>query len=138
MSTEPEPRPKHRRFLAALGTALHAVLLFALFVILVAFIPPMKRQFDEFGLSLPWATKIVIRISHWLSEYWWALVPVAGLGLVADFAMTFALGRSGRVGALLWIASVALLLFVLGALSLASVGLAEMKLQEALSRRQMN
>jgi type IV pilus assembly protein PilC len=47
--------------------------------IMVAIIPKFKKIFDEFGLTLPWATQTLIRISSWMSVYWWTipLFPMA-------------------------------------------------------------
>jgi type IV pilus assembly protein PilC len=41
--------------------------------IMVAIIPKFKKIFDEFGLSLPWATQKLIAVSVWMSEYWWTI-----------------------------------------------------------------
>src|SRR6266436_4205507 len=41
--------------------------------IMVAIIPKFKKIFDEFGLTLPWATLTLIRISNWMAEYWWTI-----------------------------------------------------------------
>jgi type IV pilus assembly protein PilC len=48
--------------------------------IMVAIIPKFKKIFDEFGLTLPWATQTLIRISNWMSEYWWT-IPLFPMGL---------------------------------------------------------
>jgi type IV pilus assembly protein PilC len=47
--------------------------------IMVAIIPKFKKIFDEFGLTLPWATQTLIRVSSWMSVYWWTipLFPMA-------------------------------------------------------------
>ena len=60
-----------------------AVVIFVAVAILtfitVAIIPKIKKIFDEFGLTLPWATQTLIRISSWMSVYWWTipLFPMA-------------------------------------------------------------
>src|SRR3954470_22490473 len=41
--------------------------------IMVAIIPKFKKIFDEFGLTLPWATQTLIKISTWMSEFWWTI-----------------------------------------------------------------
>ena len=72
--------------------------------IMVAIIPKFKKIFDEFGLTLPWATLTLIRISNWMAEYWWTipLFPVALYLFVKLIRMTksgtYALDR-----ALLWV-----------------------------------
>src|SRR5437667_853665 len=48
--------------------------------IMVAIIPKFKKIFDEFGLTLPWATLTLIRISNWMAEYWWT-IPMFPIGL---------------------------------------------------------
>jgi type IV pilus assembly protein PilC len=48
--------------------------------IMVAIIPKFKKIFDEFGLTLPTATQILIRISTWMSEFWWT-IPLFPMGL---------------------------------------------------------
>jgi len=72
--------------------------------IMVAIIPKFKKIFDEFGLSLPWATLTLIRISNWMAEYWWTipLFPMAVYLLIKLIRMSkagvFALDR-----AILWV-----------------------------------
>src|SRR6476661_3699201 len=41
--------------------------------IMVMIIPKFKKIFDEFGMTLPWATNTLIKISNWMSEYWWTI-----------------------------------------------------------------
>jgi type IV pilus assembly protein PilC len=41
--------------------------------IMVAIIPKFKKIFDEFGLTLPWATQTLIKVSNWMSEFWWTI-----------------------------------------------------------------
>ncbi|MBY0460274.1 MAG: type II secretion system F family protein, partial [Gemmataceae bacterium] len=41
--------------------------------IMVAIIPKFKKIFDEFGMTLPWATLTLIRISNWMAEFWWTI-----------------------------------------------------------------
>jgi len=48
--------------------------------IMVMIIPKFKKIFDEFGLTLPWATQTLIRISTWVSEYWWT-IPLFPMGV---------------------------------------------------------
>ena len=72
--------------------------------IMVAIIPKFKKIFDEFGMTLPWATQTLIKISNWMSEYWWTipLFPISIYFLVKlvrlSRAGNFALDR-----ATLWI-----------------------------------
>jgi type IV pilus assembly protein PilC len=48
--------------------------------IMVMIIPKFKKIFDEFGLQLPQATKTLIAISTWMSQYWY-FIPLFPLGL---------------------------------------------------------
>jgi len=48
--------------------------------IMVAIIPKFKKIFDEFGLSLPQATKTLIDISDWMASYWY-VIPLFPLGV---------------------------------------------------------
>lgn len=41
--------------------------------IMVMIIPKFKKIFDEFGLSLPTATKTLIDISDWMASYWYVI-----------------------------------------------------------------
>src|SRR3954471_2605003 len=72
--------------------------------IMVAIIPKFKKIFDEFGMTLPWATLTLIRISNWMAEYWWTipLFPISVYFLIKLIRLSrhgnFALDR-----ATLWI-----------------------------------
>jgi type IV pilus assembly protein PilC len=48
--------------------------------IMVMIIPKFKKIFDEFGLQLPQATKTLIAISNWMSQYWY-FIPLVPLGI---------------------------------------------------------
>jgi len=48
--------------------------------IMVMIIPKFKKIFDEFGLQLPQATKTLIGISNWMSNYWY-FIPLFPLGI---------------------------------------------------------
>ncbi len=48
--------------------------------IMVMIIPKFKKIFDEFGLQLPQATKTLIAISNWMSQYWY-FIPLFPLGI---------------------------------------------------------
>jgi hypothetical protein len=57
----------------------------------------------------------VIKVSWWVADYWWALVPVLGVLAAADFAATRVLVRRGRlVPAVLLVVGIALVLFAAG------------------------
>ncbi len=48
--------------------------------IMVSIIPKFKKIFEEFGLSLPTATKILIDVSDWVASYWY-VIPLFPLGI---------------------------------------------------------
>jgi type II secretory pathway component PulF len=134
MSTTP-PTDQTRGFaLAALGTLAHAGLVLGLFVLYVVYVPAAKKTFDEFGMTLPWATQVAIRLSNWVAEYWWALVPVLLFLGAGDFGLLAGLSARSRLTAWLWIAGVALALAVLAALTAFAIELPMMKLKEGLAR----
>jgi type IV pilus assembly protein PilC len=72
--------------------------------IMVAIIPKFKKIFDEFGMTLPWATQKLIAISNWMSVYWWTipLFPM-GLYLLAKLLRLTRWGNYALDRALLWI-----------------------------------
>ncbi len=72
--------------------------------IMVAIIPKFKKIFDEFGLTLPWATQTLIRISTWMSEFWWTipLFPMC-LYLLIKLARLSRAGNYALDRAVLWI-----------------------------------
>jgi type IV pilus assembly protein PilC len=81
-----------------------AVAIGILTFIMVAIIPKFKKIFDEFGMTLPWATQKLIAISNWMSEYWWTipLFPM-GLYLLAKLLRLTRWGNYALDRALLWI-----------------------------------
>ncbi|QEL15443.1 type II secretion system F family protein [Limnoglobus roseus] len=48
--------------------------------IMVSIIPKFKKIFEEFGLSLPAPTKILIDVSDWVASYWY-VIPLFPLGV---------------------------------------------------------
>jgi type IV pilus assembly protein PilC len=61
--------------------------------IMVSIIPKFKKIFDDFQMSLPWATEMLIKTSMWFSDYWWVL-PLFPLGFVLLIKL-IRLSRSG-------------------------------------------
>ncbi len=59
-----------------------AILLF----IMVTIVPKFKKIFDEFGLSLPTATKTLIATATWCEEYWY-VIPLFPLGIYLMFKL---------------------------------------------------
>ncbi|MFM8272533.1 MAG: type II secretion system F family protein [Gemmata sp.] len=72
--------------------------------IMVAIIPKFKKIFDEFGMTLPWATLTLIRISNWMSEFWWTipLFPISIYFLLKLIRLSRA-GNFALDRAVLWI-----------------------------------
>ena len=48
--------------------------------IMVYIIPKFKKIFDEFQMSLPQMTQILIDVSMWFADYWWVL-PLFPIGI---------------------------------------------------------
>ncbi|MFL5339296.1 MAG: type II secretion system F family protein, partial [Gemmataceae bacterium] len=61
--------------------------------IMVAIIPKFKKIFDEFGMTLPQMTQILIDTSMWFADYWWVL-PLFPIG----FWLLIKLIRLSRAG----------------------------------------
>jgi type IV pilus assembly protein PilC len=72
--------------------------------IMVAIIPKFKKIFDEFGMTLPWATLTLIKVSNWMSQYWWTipLFPTALYFLMKLIRLSRA-GNYALDRAVLWI-----------------------------------
>jgi type II secretory pathway component PulF len=133
MSTTQSPNSSPSFAIATLGAMAHACLLLVLFALYVVYVPAAKKTFDEFGLTLPWLTLNVIRLSMWIAEYWWALAPAALVFGLADLSFLWVLSarswRASLLGALLLsLVPVALI----GATTFA-IELPKAKLREALA-----
>ncbi len=58
------------------------VVAFIITVILLIFvIPQFEQLFSGFGADLPAMTKMVVAMSKWMQEYWWALFGGIGIGI---------------------------------------------------------
>lgn len=130
MSTEPGTRPKRGLLLAALGTALHAALAFALVAVFATYVADAKRAFDDHRMMLPRPVRSVVR----LSDVWWFFVPVAGACLVADFTLVLWVRRAGAAHAVVWVLSIAAALALALAATVFVVEWHLAKLREALAR----
>ncbi|MEO9617265.1 MAG: type II secretion system inner membrane protein GspF [Parasphingorhabdus sp.] len=60
--------------------ALVSVLVVAL--LMIAVVPKVVEQFDDVNQQLPMITRIVIGISSFLADYWWAIAIVIGIALL--------------------------------------------------------
>jgi type IV pilus assembly protein PilC len=79
--------------------------------IMVAIIPKFKKIFDEFGLTLPWATQTLIKVSNWMSEFWWT-IPLfpATLYFLAKLLRLTRAGNYALDRAVLWVPIVGMLI----------------------------
>lgn len=127
-------RPNGGLVVALVGDAVLAVLVLALFALLAFYVPGAKKTFDEFGMTLPWATQATVRVSHWVCEYWWCAALVLGPVAAGNFVLLYLLGRRGRVLPALVTAGEVLLVGALIALVLVSILLPMAKLHEGLAR----
>ncbi len=128
--------PTRHLWVAIIGTTIHLVSVAGLFVMYLTYIPRMKKFFDEFGLTLSWLTLNVIRISIWVCEYWWALMPIALLALIAQYAVLAYADRHSKriVLKILWVVGIAAMLLAVAIVSFLSIQQTMIKLQEGLSR----
>jgi type II secretory pathway component PulF len=133
MSTTEPTAPTRGFGLAVVGTVIPTVLVFSLFALYTAYVPPAKRTFHEFGMQLPLATQAVIRFSNWIGEYWWATVPFLALAGAGNFALLWQLAPRSRLLAVLWIAGSTLLLVAVLAITIVAIERPLAKLQEALA-----
>lgn len=51
--------------------------------LMIAVVPKVVEQFDDVGQQLPLLTRIVIAISSFLASYWWALLLVLAVAVLA-------------------------------------------------------
>jgi general secretion pathway protein F len=63
----------------AYPVVLAVVATFVVMALMIFVVPKVVDQFDNMGQQLPLLTRIVIGISWFLSNYWWALLIVFGL-----------------------------------------------------------
>lgn len=116
MSTREPIPPTAGSRLALLGTALHGVLLVGLFVVYVVYVPGARKTCDEFGLTLSERALSAIKLSNWVSDNWWLVLPAFAPAAVANVLVIRALGRGGtRRAPLLWILGVAAVLVAFAA-----------------------
>jgi len=62
--------------------------------IMVYIIPKFKKIFDEFQMSLPTMTQVLIDVSMWFADYWWVL-PLFPIGLWLLYKLV-RLSRTGK------------------------------------------
>jgi general secretion pathway protein F len=72
----------------AYPVVLAIVATFVVMALMIFVVPKVVEQFDNVGQQLPLLTRIVIGISWFLSNYWWALLIVIGLiAIGASYAL---------------------------------------------------
>ena len=59
------------------------VSLLSLILLLTFVVPQFQRMFSEAGAALPLPTQIVIAVANWLQDYWWSLLLILLLVLLA-------------------------------------------------------
>ena len=75
-------------------SAVVAVAIIVVWVIMIFVIPAFKEVFSNFGASLPAPTQLVIDISDFVVAWWWAAFLVIGGGI---FALSIMIKRSDHV-----------------------------------------
>jgi type II secretory pathway component PulF len=120
--------------LAVIGTVLLTVLMIGVLALNIVVVPGAKRKFDEFGLTLPWITQNVIRVSNWVVENWGMMIPVLVAAGAGNFLLMRQLGQRGSRLPVVWVVAVAALLGAVIAVTLVSIELPMMKLREGLRR----
>lgn len=63
------------------------VAIVVVWVIMVFVIPAFKKVFTAFGANLPWLTQLVIEISDFFVQWWWAIFIVA-IGVIVGIRMS--------------------------------------------------
>jgi general secretion pathway protein F len=59
------------------------VSLLSLILLLTFVVPQFQRMFSEAGAALPLPTQIVIAVANWLQDYWWSLLLILMVVLLA-------------------------------------------------------
>jgi type II secretory pathway component PulF len=120
----------------ALLVAAVSALWLALWGQLLVVAPATKRRFDDFGLQLPAASKLIVELGAWAQDNWWLVVPAVFAGVVV-FGGAIGLLRHRRG----WTAAVSLLAVLMIAgltasnlLVATSLLLPEVKLREGLAK----
>ena len=67
---------------SAYPIVLAVVAAFVVFALMIFVVPKVVEQFDDVGQQLPFLTRMVIGLSDFLADWWWALlIGLAGAGL---------------------------------------------------------
>jgi type II secretory pathway component PulF len=133
MTSSPITRGKTGFRLSIFGAVLHTTLSSILLLLYVWRVPAVKKMCDEFGLTLPWSTQTIFRISSWLSGNLAVASLILLFMLSIDIAVIFLLGQYRRSAQWLWIMGIGLSLLAVGAVSVVGIELPILKLKEGLS-----
>jgi hypothetical protein len=121
---------------ATVVAIVHTGLLLGTAVLLMQTAPTMMRQYQDFGMRVPYATEVVLQVGMALAEYSWA-VGLVGVAFVAvDVFVFVALASNRRTRILAWAWAVAVtvgLLAIPGPIWYAILA-PQFKLMEALTR----
>src|SRR5277367_2224945 len=64
-------------------------------------VPRVERIFIDFGIDLPWLTKVLVKASHLVVKFALVLVPLLVVLMVLDGRVMASLSRKGEIGAAL-------------------------------------
>ena len=78
-------------------TSVIVVAIIVMWIIMVWVIPSFKKVFKNFGADLPAPTLIVMGISDWVVEWWWALGIII-FALIVGFGVLYRRSYTFRVG----------------------------------------
>jgi len=136
MSDEREPVPVRIGIAAAVVAAGHFALLLGTAAMLMRAAPATKRYYDDFGVKLPYATEMVLRVAMVMEDYSWAVALAGVVVLAADVGVFVLLAsrRRSRPLAWAWVVLVTLGLFAVPGLSWFALNLPHVKLLEGLAK----
>jgi type II secretory pathway component PulF len=121
---------------AAVMVVVHGLVGLAVCLFLLFVVPGYKRTLADFQMRVPAFTEWVIAVSDWLGHYLYVMPPFVLIVLVVDAAALFLLRWKRQTRPLSWVWFMVVLLLPLTAWLLGwwGVWLANLKLQEGLSR----
>ncbi len=80
---------------------LSVVAAFVVLALMIFVVPKVVEQFENVGQQLPMLTRAVIALSHFLANWWWALVALVAAGLILGARALRDEGRRLRFDSLL-------------------------------------
>ena len=98
-------------------TLLAGVVLVTLVVLLVFVLPRFELLFSETEAPLPWSTRMVLSLGHFVADYWWA--ALLGVGALGVIFVTWVKSVGGRFQFDRWLARTRLTLGLPAALDTA-------------------